>query len=54
MVFPGAYHDFDRANLPVHAVTGAPDAATPEHGHIGTDPDARAEAQRLVTEWLAR
>jgi len=54
VVFPGAYHDFDRANLPVHAANGSPDAATPEHGHIGTDPEARAEAQRLVTEWLAR
>jgi hypothetical protein len=26
----------------------------PERGHIGTDADARKDAQRRVTEWLAR
>jgi dienelactone hydrolase len=54
VVYPGAYHDFDRANLPVHAVSGGADAAVPEHGHLGSDPDARADSQRLVAEWLAR
>jgi dienelactone hydrolase len=54
VVYPGAYHEFDRANLPVHAASGTPDAANPEHGHIGTDPGARAEAQKLVADWLAR
>ena len=53
VVYPGAYHDFDRANLPVHALAGT-DAAAPEHGHLGSDPDARADSQRLVAEWLAR
>ena len=24
VVYPGAYHDFDRANLPLHAVAGTP------------------------------
>ena len=53
VVYPGAYHDFDRANLPVHALAGT-DAAAPEHGHLGSDPEARADSQKLVAEWLAR
>jgi hypothetical protein len=26
----------------------------PEHGHIGTDAEARADSQKRVAEWLAR
>jgi dienelactone hydrolase len=52
VVYPAASHDFDRANLPLHA-TGT-DAATPERGHIGTDTDARADSEKRVAEWLAR
>jgi dienelactone hydrolase len=54
VVYPGAYHDFDRANLPLHAVSEKSDPAVPEHGHLGSDPDARADSEKLVTEWLAR
>jgi dienelactone hydrolase len=54
VVYPGAYHDFDRANLPPHAIAGTADAAAPEHGHLGTDPEARADSQKRVAEWLAR
>jgi dienelactone hydrolase len=53
IVYPGAPHDFDRANLPLRAIAGA-DASLPERGHIGTDADARKDAQARVTEWLAR
>ena len=53
MVYPGAAHDFDRANLPLRAIAGS-DAALPERGHIGTDANARKDAQRRVAEWLAR
>jgi len=53
VVYPHAAHDFDRANVPLHAVA-ATDASAPEHGHIGGDPDARADAQKRVAEWLAR
>ena len=53
IVYPGAAHDFDRANLPLRAIAGA-DATLPERGHIGTDSDARKDAQERVTEWLAR
>jgi dienelactone hydrolase len=54
VVYPGAYHDFDRANLPLHALAESSDAALPEHGHLGSDAEARADSQKLVTEWLAR
>ena len=53
VVYPGAVHDFDRANLSLRALDGS-DPAAPEHGHIGTDADARTDAQKRVTEWLAR
>ncbi len=54
VVYPGAYHDFDRANLPVHAIGGTGDATVPEKGHVGTDAEARADSQQRVAEWLAR
>ena len=54
VVYPGAYHDFDRANFPLHATAGTADATLPEGGHLGTDPEARADSQKLVAEWLAR
>lgn len=54
VVYPGAYHDFDRANTPLHAASASADAAAPEHGHLGTDSEARAESQKDVAEWLAR
>ncbi len=52
-IYPGASHDFDRPDLPLHAIGGA-DAALPEHGHIGTDAEARSDSQVRVAEWLAR
>jgi dienelactone hydrolase len=54
VVYPGAYHDFDRANLPLHAMAGTSDAALPDRGHLGTDADARADSQKRVAAWLAR
>jgi dienelactone hydrolase len=54
VVYPGAYHDFDRANMPLHAASASSDATMPEHGHLGTDAEARAESQKEVAEWLAR
>lgn len=53
VVYPNAAHDFDRANLPLRAIEGS-DPALPEHGHIGTDAEARADAQKQVAAWLAR
>jgi dienelactone hydrolase len=54
VVYPGAYHDFDRANLPLHALSGTADVAVPDRGHLGSDPEARVDSQKLVAEWLAR
>jgi dienelactone hydrolase len=54
VVYPGAYHDFDRANLPMQVNAASPDVDLPERGHLAADPDARADAQKLVTEWLAQ
>jgi dienelactone hydrolase len=55
VVYPGAYHDFDRANLPPHAIAAtSSDATLPERGHLGTDIEARADSQKRVAEWLAR
>jgi dienelactone hydrolase len=54
VVYPSAYHDFDRANLPLHAIAATADAAGPERGHLGTDTEARADSQKRVAEWLAR
>src|SRR6185437_6726867 len=51
VVYPGAYHDFDRANLPVHAIVGGADGGLPEHGHLGSDAAARADSQKRVAEW---
>jgi dienelactone hydrolase len=54
-IYPGASHDFDRPDLPLHAIGGGgADAALPERGHIGTDAEARSDSQARVAEWLAR
>jgi len=54
VVYPGAYHDFDRPNLPLQVNAASADGASPERGHLASDPEARADAQKLVTEWLAQ
>jgi dienelactone hydrolase len=55
VTYPGAYHAFDHPNMPVHETTGL--AVTPDgsgRAHLGSDPAARDDAIRRVTEWLAR
>jgi dienelactone hydrolase len=54
VVYPSAYHDFDLANLPLHAIEPGADASDVEKGHVGTDAEARADSQKRVAEWLAR
>src|SRR5204863_8092227 len=48
VVYPGAAHDFDRANLQLRAIGSAADAGLPERGHIGTDTEARTDSQKRV------
>ena len=55
VVYPGAYHDFDRANLPLHAIAGTPDAAVPGARPSRHRSRKRARmSQKRVAEWLAR
>jgi dienelactone hydrolase len=55
IVYPGAPHEFDRPNSPIRLHTGLVNAADPSgHAHSGTNPAARADAQKRVPEWLAR
>jgi dienelactone hydrolase len=52
-VYPGAYHDFDHPDQPVHTVEGL--AFTANGGgaaHTGTNPAARADAIRRVMDAL--
>jgi dienelactone hydrolase len=54
-VYPGAYHEFDRANLKFQERTGIGNSANPTgRVHIGTDNAARADALKRVPEWFAR
>jgi dienelactone hydrolase len=53
--YRGAYHYFDRANLPFQERTGQ--AFTPDGSgrvHVGSNADARADVLRRVPEWLRR
>jgi dienelactone hydrolase len=55
IVYPGAFHEFDRANMPIRLRTGlanTPDPSGKAHG--GTNPTARNDALKRVPQWLAR
>ena len=53
IVYPGAHHEFDRANTPVRLRTGLVNTADPSgRAHGGTNPAARKDALRRVPEWL--
>jgi dienelactone hydrolase len=55
VVYPGAPHEFDRPNSPIRLHTGLAASADPSgRAHSGTNPQARADAFKLVPEWLAR
>ncbi len=53
--YPGAYHYFDRPNQPLQERSGL--AFTPDgsgRAHVGSNPDARADAIKRVPEFLTR
>lgn len=55
VVYPGAYHEFDRANRPLYELTGI--ANTPNAAgrvHAGTHAAARDDAFKRVPEWFLR
>ena len=55
MSIPGAYHDFDHPNRPVHVRTGyAFSIDGTGRVHTGTNAAARADALKRVPEWLSR
>jgi dienelactone hydrolase len=55
IVYPGAHHEFDRADTPVRVLTGLVNTADPSgRAHGGTNPAARADAFKRVPEWLAK
>jgi len=55
VVYPGAHHEFDRANTPLRLRTGLARTADPGgRAHRGTNPAARADALKRVPQWLER
>jgi dienelactone hydrolase len=55
VTYPGAYHDFDHPNLPVHVLSGLAFTADKSGtAHTGTNPVARADAINRVPAYLAR
>ena len=55
VVYPGAYHEFDRPDYPVRVLTGlAFSADASGRAHVGTNPAAREDAIRRVSQFLGR
>ena len=55
VVYPGAHHEFDRANLSLRLRVGLVNTADPSgKAHGGTNPAARNDAFKRVPQWLAR
>jgi dienelactone hydrolase len=55
VVYPGAHHEFDRANTPIRLRTGLANTADPSgRAPGGTNPAARNDALKRVPEWLKR
>jgi dienelactone hydrolase len=55
IVYPGAHHEFDRANSPIRLRTGLVNTVDPSgRAHGGTNPSARADALKRVPAWFAR
>jgi dienelactone hydrolase len=55
VVYPGAYHEFDRPDYPVRLITGLANSADGSgRAHVGTNAAARTDAIMRVREWLLR
>jgi dienelactone hydrolase len=55
VVYPGAYHEFDRPDYALRELTGLANTSDGSgRAHIGTNPAARTDALMRVPEWLAR
>ena len=55
VVYPGAYHEFDRPDYPLREVTGLANTADGTgKAHVGTNAAARADALARVPQWLVK
>ncbi len=55
VVYPGAYHEFDRPDYPVRELSGlAYTADGSGRAHVGSNAAARADALKRVPAWLLR
>ena len=55
VMYPGAYHAFDRADFPLRELSGLRYSGNRTgKAHVGTDEAARADVLKRVPEWLAR
>jgi dienelactone hydrolase len=55
VVYPGAYHDFDRPNYPERVLSDLAFSADGSgRAHVGTNAAAREDALRRVRAWLLR
>jgi dienelactone hydrolase len=55
IVYPGAHHGFDRANMSVLLDTGRARSADPSaKARRGINPAARTDTLKRVPKWLAR
>lgn len=55
VVYPGAYHEFDRPDYPIRELTGLANTADGSgKAHVGTNAAARADAMLRVPEWLEK
>jgi dienelactone hydrolase len=55
VVYPGAFHDFDHPSRPLQVRSGfALSADGSGRIHTGTNANARADAQKRVSQWLER
>jgi dienelactone hydrolase len=55
VVYPGAYHEFDRPDYPLREISGLVNTADGSgKAHVGTNSSARSDALKRVAEWLAR
>lgn len=55
VVYPGAYHEFDRPDYPIRELSGLANTADGSgKAHVGTNAAARADAMMRVPEWLVK
>ena len=55
VVYPGAYHEFDRPDYPIRELTGLVNTVDGSgKAHVGPNAAARADALARVPQWLAK